>query len=93
MDNGEQYTEKDIIDKILKGDTGLFEILIRRNNPYLYKIGRSYGYSHQDTQDLMQDTFINAYTGLAGFQNAASFKTWIIKIMLNNCFKKNYVQM
>ena len=84
----EEYSEADIIQKILQGDVGLFEILIRRSNALLYKTGRSYNYSHEDTQDLMQDTFINAYTGLKTFSGIASFKTWIIKIMLNNCFKR-----
>jgi RNA polymerase sigma factor (sigma-70 family) len=84
----EQYSETEIIKKILQGETALFEILIRRNNPFLYKTGRSYGYRHEDTEDLMQETFINAYMNLSKFENRSSFKTWIIKIMLNNCFQK-----
>lgn len=88
MKEFEQYTDLDIIQKILNGQLPLFEILIRRNNPFLYKIGRAYNYSHEDTQDLMQDTFIDAYCNLSKFENRASFKTWIIKIMLNNCFRK-----
>lgn len=83
-----QYTDTEVIDRVLKGETALFELLIRRNNAFLYKAGRSYNYNHQDTQDLMQETFIDAYTNLAKFQQRSSFKTWIIKIMLNNCFKK-----
>lgn len=88
MKEFEQYTDLDIIQKILNGQLPLFEILIRRNNPFLYKVGRSYNYSHEDTQDLMQDTFIDAYCNLSKFENRSSFKTWIIKIMLNNCFRK-----
>jgi len=84
----EQYSDAEIIQKILEGEFALFEILIRRNNPFLYKTGRSYNYNHEDTQDLMQDSFIDAYTGLKNFEHRSSFKTWIIKIMLNNCFRK-----
>lgn len=85
----EKYSDQEIIEKILNGETALFEILIRKNNPFLYKTGRSYNFSHDDTLDLMQDTFIDAYTGLAKFEGRSSFKTWIIKIMLNNCYRKN----
>lgn len=88
MKESEQYTDKEVIQKILAGEVALFEIIIRRYNPYLYKTGRSYNYNHEDTQDLMQDTFIDAYTHLSGFENRSSLKTWMIKIMLNNCFKK-----
>jgi len=84
----EQYSDMVVIQKILEGEFELFEILIRRYNPFLYKTGRSYNYNHEDTQDLMQDTFIDAYTNLSKFKNLSSFKTWIIKIMLNNCFRK-----
>lgn len=84
----EQLTDTEIIEKILAGETGLFEILIRRNNPYLYKTGRAYNYSHEDTQDLMQDSFIDAYRNLSKFEGRSSFRTWIIRIMLNNCFHK-----
>lgn len=83
-----QYTDTELINKILEGELALYEILIRRNNPFLYKIGRSYNYNHEDTQDLMQDTFIDTYLNLSKFENRSSFKTWIIKIMINNCYKK-----
>lgn len=82
------YTDIEIIQRVLKGELALFEILIRRNNALLYKTGRSYNYNHEDTQDLMQDTFIDAYKSLSKFENRSSFKTWIVRIMLNNCFRK-----
>jgi RNA polymerase sigma-70 factor (ECF subfamily) len=83
-----EYADAQIIDRVLGGDIALFEILIRRNNPFLYKIGRSYGYNHQDTQDLMQDSFVDAFKSLSQFEGRSSFKTWIIKVMLNNCFRR-----
>ncbi len=86
--NFDQYTDIEIIHRILDGEFALFEILIRRNNSFLYKTGRSYNYNHENTQDLMQETFIDAYTHLKKFENRSSFKTWLIKIMLNNCFQK-----
>ncbi len=85
----EKYSDVEIIQKILDGEIQLYEILIRRNNSFLYKTGRSYNFNHDDTQDLMQDTFIDAYTSLSKFEGRSSFKTWIIKIMLNNCYRKN----
>ncbi|HTA63387.1 MAG TPA: sigma-70 family RNA polymerase sigma factor [Bacteroidia bacterium] len=86
--NFDKFSDTEIIQKIIIGEIKLFEILIRRNNPFLYKTGRAYGYNHEDTQDLMQETFISAYLNLSKFENRSSFKTWIIKIMLNNCFQK-----
>ena len=85
----EQYNEAEVIERILKGEKALYEIIVRRFNPYLYKVGRSYNYSHEDTQDLMQDTFVDAFKALKQFSGKSSFKTWIVRIMLNNCYRKN----
>lgn len=81
-------SEKEIIQSIVAGEKALFEIIIRRYNPFLHKVGMSYGFSHEDTQDLMQESFVSAYMNLSGFEFRSSFKTWIIKIMLRNCFRK-----
>ena len=83
-----QYTDAKIIENILSGEIAQYEIFIRRNNPFLYKVGRSYNYNHEDTQDLMQESFIDAYKNLSKFENRSSFKSWIIKIMRNHCFRK-----
>ena len=84
----EKYTEAEIIGRILDGEKALYEIIVRRFNADLYKVGRSYSYSHEDTQDLMQETFIDAYKNLSQFEGRAGFKTWIIRIMMNNCYRK-----
>src|SRR5215470_13873270 len=82
------FIEAEIIGRIKAGEKELFEILIRRNNPYLYKIGISYGYSHHDVEDLMQDTFVSAFINLDKFEHRSSFRTWIVRIMLNHCYQK-----
>lgn len=84
----EQLTELEIIHRVLEGDKPLYELILRRFNPYLYKIGRSYNYNHEDTEDLMQETYIDAFKNLASFKQNASFKTWLTRIMLNNCYRK-----
>ena len=84
----EKFTDADVITKVLNGEKAMYEIIVRRYNPYLYKIGRSYNYSHDDTQDLMQDTYIDAYKSLDKYEGRSNFKTWISRIMLNNCFRK-----
>ncbi|MGV3588440.1 MAG: sigma-70 family RNA polymerase sigma factor [Adhaeribacter sp.] len=81
-------SDPELITKILAGETAIYEILIRRSNPYLFKVGRAYGFNKEDVEDLMQDTFISAYKNLAKFEHRASFKTWLVKIMLHHCYHK-----
>jgi len=86
----QQYSDLEIIQKINDGDVKLFEILIRRYNPFLYKIGRTYRYNHQDTEDLMQDAYVNTFFSLKKFEHRSSFKTWITRIMLNLCYQRKH---
>ena len=88
LEKDQQLSEQEIITRILDGERALFELIVRRYNPYLYKIGRSYNYGHDDTEDLMQETYINVFKGLNQFEGRSSFKTWISRIMLNNCYRK-----
>ncbi len=90
LNSVQPYSDSEVIQEVLLGNTALFEILIRRYNPVLYKTGRGYGFNHHDTEDLMQETFINSSQSLAKFQNRSSFKTWLIKIMLNQCYHKSH---
>ena len=85
-----QYSDEEIIARIRDGEQPLYEILVRRYNPYLYKISRSYGYSHEDSEDLMQNTYLNAFLHLQGYRSEASVKTWLTRIMLNQCYKAKH---
>ena len=86
----ERYSDAEIISKVLSGEIKLYEILVRRYNSFLYKIGRSYHYNHHDTEDLMQEAYISAYCNLKKFEQRASFKTWLTRLMLNHCYQKKH---
>lgn len=84
----EVLSDPEIVERILSGEIALYEIIMRRYNPYLFKVGKSYGFNQPDTEDLIQDSYLNAYTNLAKFENRSTLKTWLVKIMLNNCYHK-----
>lgn len=89
MNTERKYSDQELIQKILNKETALFELIIRRNNPYLYRIGKMYHFSHEDTQDLMQDSYVQAYTHLNQFENRSSLRTWLSKIMVHECYRKS----
>ena len=81
-------SDEEIIEKIRAGETLLFEVLIRRYNQLLYKVARAYGFTHQDAEDLLQETHFAAFRYLDTFRHDASYKTWLTKIHLNHCYQK-----
>lgn len=88
----ENTPDSALITRILAGDTRRFEDIIRRYNGCLYKTGRAYGFSHADTEDLMQETYVSVFTHLGQFRYQSTLKTWMIRIMLNLCYHKTRKQ-
>jgi RNA polymerase sigma factor (sigma-70 family) len=81
-------TDAELIRKILDGETAVFEILIRRYNPLLYKLARTYGLNHQDAEDMMQEAHLSAYLQLRSFRADAAYKTWLSRILLHKCYHR-----
>lgn len=85
MTANEQLSRSEIIAGVINGNILAFEVLVRRYSPYLYKIGRSYNYNHQDTEDLMQESFIDAYKNLRKLRERNNLKMWLIRFMIKEC--------
>lgn len=78
----------EVIQKVLSGEKGLFEILLRRNNQKLYRVLRGYLTDHDEVVDAMQDTYVTAYEKLDQFRQSAQFSTWLIRIGINKALKR-----
>ncbi|MBO9152536.1 RNA polymerase sigma factor [Chitinophaga sp. GCM10012297] len=81
-------SDQDLIARILAGERRLFELLIRKYNQRLYRIGMSVLKNEAEAEDAMQTAYINAYEHLPRFERRSSFGTWITRIMLNQCFEQ-----
>jgi RNA polymerase sigma factor (sigma-70 family) len=82
------YTDDEIVSRVLNGESALFELLVRRTNPFIYRIGRSYGFNHEDTEDLMQEAHIDAFLSLSKFEHRAAYRSWLTRIMINRCLQR-----
>lgn len=77
-----------ILERIIAGEKKLFELIMRRYNQRLYRIGMSILNSDDETEDAMQTAYISAYEHLDQFENRSSFATWLTRIMLNECMAR-----
>jgi RNA polymerase sigma-70 factor, ECF subfamily len=62
-----------------------FEVLVERYQKMLYAFVYRYLQDPGSADDVVQTSFVKAYTHLAGFRGASSFKTWLHQIALNEC--------
>ncbi len=77
-----------IVERILQGQTEMFEILMRRNNQLLYRTIRSYLDIDADVEDTMQDAYVKAFQNLDQFKNEAMFSTWLVRIGINEALQR-----
>ncbi|MEQ9050477.1 MAG: sigma factor, partial [Marinoscillum sp.] len=59
--------DADVIKRILGGEKELYEILVKRNNQRLYRVIRSYLKDESEIEDVMQNSYIKAYSKLYQF--------------------------
>lgn len=76
----QDLTNELLAERILQGDTALFEIIMRRHNQLLYRIARTVLRNDAEAEDVMQDAYVRAYKNLAQFAGRSSFTTWLSKI-------------
>jgi len=62
-----------------------FDVLVERYQRLLYAFAYRLVHNHEQAADIVQATFLQAYTHLAQFAGRASFKTWLHQIALNQC--------
>lgn len=77
-----------IVERIVEGQTELFEILMRRYNELLYRTIRSYIDIEADVEDTMQDSYVKAFQKLYQFKNEAMFSTWLVRIGINEALQR-----
>ena len=81
--NNHKIQESEVIKRILSGEKQLYEILVRRNNQKLYRVIRGYMKDEAEIEDIMQDSYVKAFTKLYQFKLESSFSTWLIRIGIN----------
>lgn len=80
--------DEELVSRILAGEKRQFESLIRKYNQRLFRIGMSILENETEVEDAMQTAYINAYEHLSDFEGRSSFSTWLIRIMLNQCYSQ-----
>lgn len=62
-----------------------FEMIVAQYSEQLYWQIRRMVLSHDDANDLLQNTFIKAWTNIEYFRAEAKLSTWLYRIALNEC--------
>ncbi len=80
--------EQQLVTKALDGDRAAFGELVDLLKRPLFNLCMSHLRNEADAMDLVQDTFLKAYTRMELFRRDSNFRAWIYRIAANGCIDR-----
>lgn len=84
----EGWTDEEVVDRVRAGETGLYEIIMRRYNQRLYRVARAILHDDSEAEDVMQDAYVRAYHHLDQFAARAPFSAWLTRIAVHEALAR-----
>ena len=60
--------DEEVVQRVRAGETGLFEVVMRRYNQRLYRVARAILRDYAEAEDVTQQAYVNAYQHLDQFE-------------------------
>jgi RNA polymerase sigma-70 factor (ECF subfamily) len=83
-----RVTDEEVVQRVLTGETALFEVIMRRYNQRLYRVAQSILLNDGEAEDVIQDAYVRAYEHLSQFAGKAAFSTWLTRIALHEALAR-----
>src|SRR6185312_3309689 len=92
----EPLSDEEVVARVLAGETGMFEVVMRRHNQRLYSVARAILRNDGEAEDVMQDAYVRAYEHLNQFAGRSRCSAWLTKIAVHESLariqKRNRLQ-
>jgi RNA polymerase sigma-70 factor (ECF subfamily) len=86
----EQLSDEEVVARVLAGETGMFEIVMRGHNQRLYRVARAILRNDGEAEDVMQDAYVRAYEHLDQYAGRAKFSTWLTRVAVHEALARQH---
>src|SRR5690349_5863457 len=76
-------TEPELLAGARARDETAIRVLIKANNQRLFRVARAVLRDDAEAEDVVQATYVKAFTRLDAFRGDSAFSTWLTRIALN----------
>lgn len=80
--------EQILVDRVLRGDDSAFDRIVERYAADVAALANRLLAWPQDVDDVVQDVFLAAFTGLKKFRGDCRLRTWLFTITVNMCRRR-----
>lgn len=77
--------DDELIVRLQRGDEWVFQLLVRRFHRKIFAIAFGITLDAEESQDIVQEVFLQVYRGIGNFRSDASLTTWLHRITVNRC--------
>lgn len=75
--------EAELVRRARARDAGAVRAIIQANNRRLFRMARSILRNDAEAEDVVQETYVRAFTHLDSFRGASRLATWLTRIAMN----------
>ena len=79
----EHTSDTELVASALDGNEPAFACIMRRHNRLLFRTARSILKNDAETEDALQEAYLQAWRALGSFRADAKLSTWLVRIVIN----------
>ena len=83
LDGLENLSDEEIAQKVQANDTDAFGVLVFRYEDKMLRYARRFLFDYHDSEDVVQNVFIKAFTNINSFDYKRKFSPWLYRIAHN----------
>src|SRR5258705_682269 len=76
-------TATELVRRVLGRDEAAVRAIMEANNRRLYRLARGILRNNSEAEDVVQETYVRAFTHLEQFRGDSSLSTWLSRIAMN----------
>jgi len=84
----ETASDAELVRLVLGKDEAATRALMQRYNRRLYRVARGVVRDDSEAEDVLQEAYLRAFSGLADFRGESSLSTWLTRIVLNQALQR-----
>jgi RNA polymerase sigma-70 factor (ECF subfamily) len=84
----ELHDDIELVERTRAGDTRAFNQLVQRYERKIFRLAKNITGNDEDAEDVLQESFLKAYSHLDSFQGESKFYTWLVRIAVNEALMK-----
>ena len=77
-----------LVARVREGDATAFDDLVNKYERKIFRLAKNITNNEEDAEDILQETFLKAYSHISGFQGNSKFYTWLVRIAVNEALMK-----